>query len=80
MESGGRGASVSEALDNQGGFCWDEEEQAWGWGLQHAKVFKLYLSLLSVSVGSLVYFLFLDFVSDSVTRSLKTPQLTVSKT
>lgn len=57
--------SVSGALDPQGEFCWDEEEWTWGWRLQHDKVFKLCLSPLSVSVGSLANFLASDFVSDS---------------
>lgn len=65
MESAGRVTSVSGALDLQGGFCWDEEEWIWGWRLQYDKVFKLCLSPLSVSVGSLAYFLALDFGSDS---------------
>lgn len=65
MESAGRVTSVSGALDLQGGFYWDEEEWIGGWRLRYHKVFKLCLSPVSVSVGSLAYFLALDFVSDS---------------
>lgn len=61
------------ALEHQGGFCWDEEEWTWGCGLQHATIFKFCLSPLSVSVGSLAYFLALDFVSQTQTQTQTHP-------